>query len=75
MRALRQTFVLTRAIVAAVDQSVKQAATNFPFVIKSTNSYVQDLFHHTLLITNMFPSFCDLPSGSFISVQGIQSAI
>jgi hypothetical protein len=53
MRALRQTFVLTRAMVAAVYQSVKQAATNFPFVIKSTNAYVQNLFHHTLLITNV----------------------
>jgi hypothetical protein len=53
MRALRQSFVLTRAMVAAVDQSVKQATTNFNCVIKSTNAYVQNLFHHTLLITNV----------------------
>jgi hypothetical protein len=53
MRALRQTFVLTREMVAAVDQSAKQATTNFPCVIKSTNANVQIFFYHTLLITNV----------------------
>jgi hypothetical protein len=51
MRALRQTFVLTAAMVVAMDQPVKQATTNFSYVIKSTNAYVQNLFHRTLLIT------------------------
>jgi hypothetical protein len=34
MRAPCQTFVLTAATVVAVDQSVKQATTNFTYVIK-----------------------------------------
>jgi hypothetical protein len=74
MRALRQTFVQTPGMDVAVDQSVKQPTTNFTYVIKSTNAYVQNMFHHTLLITNMFPSFCDHPRGSFTSVQGIQQS-
>jgi hypothetical protein len=52
MRALRQTFVLIAATVA-VDQSVKQATTNFTYVIKSTNTHVQNMFHRTLLIINV----------------------
>jgi hypothetical protein len=50
MRALRQTFLLT-AMVVAVDQSVKQATTSFTYVIKSTNTHVQNM--GTLLITNV----------------------
>jgi hypothetical protein len=54
MRALRQTFVLTAAMVVAMDQPVKQATTNFSYIIKSlTNAYVQNMFHRTLLITNV----------------------
>jgi hypothetical protein len=56
MRALRQTFVLIWTMFAVVDQSVKQAPTNFTVVIKSTNAYVQSLFHHTLLITVLWSS-------------------
>jgi hypothetical protein len=52
MRALRQTFVLTTEMVP-VDQSVKQATTNFTYVIKSTNTHVQNMIHRTLLITNV----------------------
>jgi hypothetical protein len=32
------------------------------------------MFNHTLLITNVFPSFCDHPRGGFIRVQGIQQS-
>jgi hypothetical protein len=53
MRALRQTSVLTAAMVVAMDQPLKQATTNFSYVIKSTNAYVQNMFHRTLLITNV----------------------
>jgi hypothetical protein len=54
MRALHQTFILTAAMVVAMDQPVKQATTNFSYVIKSsTDAYVQNMFHHTLLITNV----------------------
>jgi hypothetical protein len=53
MRALRQTFLLTAGMVVAVDQSVKQKTTNFSYVIKSTNTHVQNMFHRTLLITNV----------------------
>jgi hypothetical protein len=48
MRALCQTFVLTAMVVA-----VKQATTSFTYVIKSTNTQVQNMFHRTLLITNV----------------------
>jgi hypothetical protein len=52
MRALCQTFVLTAAMVVAMDHPVKQATTNFSYVIKSlTNAYVQNMCHRTLLIT------------------------
>jgi hypothetical protein len=46
-------FVLTAAMVVAMDQPVKQGTTNFSYVIKSTNAYVQNMFHRTLLITNV----------------------
>jgi len=55
MRDLRQTFLLTPATKVAVDRSVVQPTTNFTSVIKSTNVYVYNTFHHMLLITNMFP--------------------
>jgi len=48
MRALRQTFVLALAKKVAVDSSVEQPTTNFTYVIKSTNAYVLNLFHHIL---------------------------
>jgi hypothetical protein len=54
MRALRQTFVLPPATKVAVDRSVVQPPTNFIYIIKSTHEYVQNMFHHMLLITNMF---------------------
>jgi hypothetical protein len=73
MRALRQTFVLTAAVVVTVDQSVKQATTNLTYVIKSTNTHVQNMFHRTLLITNV-SIFCGHPRGSFTRVQGIQQS-
>jgi hypothetical protein len=53
MRALRQTFLLNAGMVVPVDQSVEQETTNFIYVIKSTNTHVQNLFHRTLLITNV----------------------
>jgi len=48
MRALRQKFVLTPATKVAVDRSVVQPTTNFTYVIKSTNVYVQNMFHHVI---------------------------
>jgi hypothetical protein len=48
MRALRHAFVLTPAMVVAVDQSVKQATTNFTYVRKSTNAYVQNVSSHVI---------------------------
>jgi hypothetical protein len=48
MRALRQTFVLTPTTKVAVDRSVMQPATNFTYVIESTNVYVQNMFHHVI---------------------------
>jgi hypothetical protein len=53
MRALRQTYLLTAGMVVAVDQSIKQETTNFTYVIKSTNTHEQNMFHRTLLITNV----------------------
>jgi len=35
---------------------MEQPTTNFTCVIQSTNACVQNMFHHTLLIINMFPS-------------------
>jgi hypothetical protein len=66
MRTLRQSFVLTPAMNVPVDPSVQQPTTNFTYEIKSINAYVQNMLHHTLLITNMFPSFCDLARSCFI---------
>ena len=37
MRTLRQTFVLTPARKVAIDRSVLQPTTNYPYVMKSTN--------------------------------------
>jgi hypothetical protein len=48
MRSLRQTFVLTPATKVAIDCSVVQPATNFTYVIKSTNVYVLNMYHHVI---------------------------
>jgi hypothetical protein len=48
MRPLRQTFVLTTAMIVAVDRSVMQQTTNFTYVTKPTNVYVQNMFHHVI---------------------------
>jgi len=48
MRALRQTFVLTPSTKVAVDRSVVQPATNFIYVIKSTNVCVLNMYHHVI---------------------------
>jgi hypothetical protein len=61
MPALRQSFILTPAMDVAVDPS--------DYVTNSTNTYVQNMFHHTLSKTNMFPSFCDHPRGGFIEYE------
>jgi hypothetical protein len=52
MPALCQNYVVTTAINAAGDLSVKQLTSLGTYVIKLTNAYVQK-FHHTLLITNV----------------------
>jgi hypothetical protein len=46
MRTLRQTFVLNPAMKVAVYRSAVQPTTNYTYVIKSTNVYVQNVFHH-----------------------------
>jgi hypothetical protein len=57
LRALRQTIVLTAAMVVAVDQSVKQAATNFTYVIKATNTHVPNMSHHVIYYQHVSISF------------------
>ena len=48
MWAPRQTFVLTPATKVALHQSVVQPTTNYTYVIKSTNVYVQNMFHNVI---------------------------
>jgi hypothetical protein len=43
-----QTFVLTPATKVAIDRSVMQPTSNYTFVIKSTNVYVKNMFHHVI---------------------------
>jgi len=44
-------FVPTPAMKVTVYPSVEQPPTNLADVIKSTNAYVYNMFHHMLLIT------------------------
>ena len=48
MRPLRQTLALFLATKVAVDRSVLQPATNYIYVMKSTNVYVWNMFHHVI---------------------------
>jgi hypothetical protein len=57
MRTLRQTFVLTPAKKVAVDRSVVQPTTNYTYVIKSRNVYVQNMFHHVINYQNVSIAF------------------
>jgi len=47
----------------AVDASDEQPTTNLTSAIKPTNAFVRNIFHHMLLITNMFPSLLLSSSG------------
>jgi hypothetical protein len=49
-------FVLTPVMKVAVNPSVQQPPTFMIYVIKSTNTCEWNIFHHMLLISNMFPS-------------------
>ena len=48
MRTLRQTCVLAPATKVAADRSIVQPTTNFTYIIKSTNVYVQNKFHRVI---------------------------
>ena len=51
MRNLFQTSVPTPAMKVMVDPSVEQPPTKVVYLIQTTNAYVQNMFHHLLLIT------------------------
>ena len=65
MQAPCQKFVLIPAMKVTVDPSVEQLTTNLTYVIKSTNAYVYNMFHHMLFITNMF-SLLSLSSSGWL---------
>ena len=61
--ATRQTPVPNVCTNSSYESCGGSVGGIFTSLIKSTNAYVWNMFHHVLLITNMFPSFLRSSSG------------